>query len=400
MTRSYWQIHAKGPEHRCDVAVIGGGIVGCSAAYWLTRARPDLRVAIVDQGQLASGASGRNAGFILQGAGSDYLLDVRRFGQERAKRLYRFTRENRDQIFEQFGAAAQVESTGSLVVAGSEEEDRRLQEAVGMMRSDGAPAMYFSADETNRRISGRDFLGSLYAPSGAVMNPVSLVQAVGRASGADVLENHQVQHIEPASEGVSIETSVRMVRAERVVVALNAYLPMLFPALGRYVRPVRAQMLATTPLSERWLDVPVYSHDGFYYVRQSRSGIILAGGGRRRHEAVEVGYDVVTTRPVQDDIEAYLRRHFPKASGMRVDLRWSGIMGFSPDGLPVLGPIPGLAGSFFAAGFSGHGMAYGFRFGKLLADLIADREDVEGADLFSADRFEVPPQAAAAAAAS
>lgn len=82
---------------------------------------------------------------------------------------------------------------------------------------------------------------------------------------------------------------------------------------------------------------------------------------------------------------------------MRVDLRWSGIMGFSPDGLPVLGPVPGLAGSFFAAGFSGHGMAYGFRFGKLLADLMADREDVDGADLFSADRFDVPPQAAAAA---
>lgn len=396
--RSYWQIHSKGPEHRCDVAVIGGGIVGCSAAYWLRRARPNESIAIVEKGTIASGASGRNAGFLLQGAGSDYLLDWRRYGAERAKRLYRFTRENRDLIFSKIGSAAQLESSGSLVAAGSEEEDQRLREAVGIMRSDGAPVMYFSAEETNRRISGRGFLGSLYSPSGAMVNPVSLVSTIARRSGADLLENHEVQRIEADGDAVVIETPVRIIRADRVIVAVNAWLPTLFPTLGRFVRPVRAQMLATTPFPQQWLDVPVYSHDGYYYVRQSRSGIVLAGGARHKHEPLEIGYDEATTKPVQDEIEAYLRRHFPKTGGMTIDLRWSGVMGFSPDGLPVYGAVPGLPGSVWAGGFTGHGMAYGFRFGKLLAHVMTDDTAGEPIDLFSADRFDASSSRTAAAA--
>lgn len=395
MTRSYWQIHSKGPEHRCDIAVIGGGIVGCSTAFWLSKTLPGCRVAIVERGQLASGASGRNAGFLLQGAGSDYLKDCHRYGSDRAKRLYRFTRENRDLIFREIGSAAQLESSGSLVVAGSEDEDRRLREAVSIMRSDGAPVVYFSAEETNRRVSGRGFHGSLYAPSGAMMNPVSLVSAAAKTSGADILENHAVQRIESSGEAVLIETPVRVIRASRVIVAVNAWLPTLFPSLGRYVRPVRAQMLATAPLPERWLDVPVYSHEGSYYVRQSRNGILLAGGARPMHEESEIGYDAVTTDSVQGAIEDYLVRHFPKAAGMQVEMRWAGVMGFSPDALPTYGPVPGLNGSFWAAGFTGHGMAYGFRFGKLLAELMADKTDVEGADLFTADRFDSPSRMAA-----
>ena len=398
MSRSYWQKHEKGPEFRCDIAIIGGGIIGCSAAYWLSRVLPDRHVAIVEQGTLASGASGRNAGFLLQGAGSDYRKDCTLFGAEKARRLLRFTRENRDLLFEEIGLAGQLESSGSLVAAGSELEDRRLQEAVSLLRSDGTPAIYFPWEETSRRISGRGFFGSLYVPSGAMMNPVSLVSAIAKKSNADILEHHPVQLVEARSDGVHIETSARIVRAERVLVAVNAWLPTLFPTLGRYVRPVRAQMLATEPMGDRWLDVPVYSHDGYYYVRQTRTGIVLAGGARQLHEDVEVGYDIGPTAPVQADIEIYLRQHFPRCAGMQVDLRWSGTMGFSPDALPVVGPLPEIPGSLWAAGFTGHGMGYGFRFGKLLADEMAYGRHAEGADLFSVDRFDSSTPSAAAAA--
>lgn len=85
---------------------------------------------------------------------------------------------------------------------------------------------------------------------------------------------------------------------------------------------------------------------------------------------------------------------------MQVDVRWAGTMGFSPDSLPVYGTLPGVEGSIWAAGFTGHGMAYGFRFGKLLADVVADRGGVDEADLFSVDRFDAAAHSAAASAAS
>lgn len=397
-SRSYWQKHAKGPEYRCDIAVIGGGIVGCSAAYWLSRGMPERRVAIVEQGTLASGASGRNAGFLLQGAGSDYCKDHVLYGADRARRILRFTRESRDLLFQEIGTSAQLESSGSLVVAGTEAEDRRLQEAVSLLRSDGTPAVYFPPGETSRRISGRGFVGSVYVPSGAMMNPVSLISSIAKKSGADVLEHHPVELIEPRTDGVYIETSARIVRAEQVVVAVNAWLPTLFPSLARFVRPVRGQMLATQPMMERWLDVPVYSHDGFYYVRQTRTGILLAGGARHLHQDAEVGYDCLPTAPVQADIEDYLRQHFPRSAGMQVEMRWGGTMGFSPDALPVVGSLSEMPGSLWAAGFTGHGMSYGFRFGKLLADMMANERQIEGADLFSVDRFDASQPKAAAAA--
>ena len=387
MSTSYWQQHAKGPEYRCDIAIVGGGLIGCSVAYWLSRILPDRHVAIVERGTLASEASGRNAGFLLQGLGSDYGKDCARFGNVRAKRLLRFTRENRDLLFQEIGSAAQLEASGSLVVAGTETEDNQLQKSVFNLRSDGTPAVYFSPDETRRRISARGFLGSIYIPSGAVMNPVSLVSAIAKNAKADVLEHHFVQGIEARSDGAYIETSERVIRAERVVVAVNAWLPTLFPSLSRYVRPIRGQMLATKALSERWLDAPIYSHDGYYYVRQTRTGVILAGGARHLHADKEVGYDSRTTAPVQADIEAYLRRHFPKCAGMKVQTRWGGIMGFSPDGLPIVGSLPDIPGSLWAAGFTGHGLGCGFRLGKLLAEEVASGGRAEDADLFTVDRF-------------
>lgn len=387
MDLSYWQKHAKEPEYHCDIAVIGGGVVGCSAAYWLRKILPNTRVAILERDRIASGASGRNAGFLLQGAGSDYVRDYLTYGSERARRLLRFTRENRDLLFREIGSEAQLESKGSLVVAGSEEEDSRLRQAVPGLRADGTPAVYLDSDETSRRISSRGFFGSLYVPSGAVMNPVSLVTSLARRSAATVLEHHDVRSIDVDRDDVIIETSIRNVRATRVIVAINAWLPILFPDLARFVRPVRAQMISTTPMPQRWLDVPVYSHDGYYYVRQTRSGVVLAGGARHLHVNEEVGYELRTTLSVQRDIESYLKRHFPSCTDLQVDLRWAGTMGFSPDLLPCFGSLSRIPGSLWAAGFSGHGMCYGFRFGKMLAEMMAGRTDVENSSMFKADRF-------------
>ena len=372
---------------QADVAVVGGGIVGASAAYWLKRLRPSLRVVLVEAGRLASGASGRNAGFILQGVAPDYLTDVERYGTERARRLWQFTKENRDLIFSELrGRAFALEASGSLLVAATAEENDRLRAAVHRMRTAGTAVAYVPPEETNRRILSRGFFGSLYIPSGAMMNPAALVRHVAEQSGAQVLEHHRVLDLVPAGDGAVLETPLRRVRAGRVVLALGAYLPLLVPDLRTWVRPVRAQMLATGP-SERWLQVPIYSHQGYFYLRQAPDGRVLLGGARHLHVETEVGYEDATTPALQDDLELYLRGFFPHTAGLAVAHRWSGTMGFSPDGLPVLGEVPGLPGGVWATGFTGHGMGYGFRFGRLLADLALGAARPEGLDLFNVERF-------------
>lgn len=389
MTLSFWQQRNREPELRCSVAVVGGGIVGCSTAFWLRRLRPDLDVALVERSTLAAGASGRNAGFLLQGASPDYITDRERYGAERARRLWHFTRESREQLFAELRAdATRMEATGSLTVAGSPEEDERLQACVSVMRADGASVAYRPPADTNRRIRARGFLGSLYVPSGGVVDPLALVRTLAAESRVPVHDHHEVLSVEEGQGTVVLETPRRRIRADRVVLALNAYLPQLFPELGRYVRPVRAQMLATERATERWLPLPVYSHEGYYYVRQAADGAVLVGGARHLHRDVEVGYVDATTGGLQRDLESYLARHFPRAEGLRTVHRWSGVMGFSPDHLPVLGELPGVAGSYWAGGFTGHGMGYGFRFGRLMAELLVGRSEPDDLDLFTAARFD------------
>ncbi|HYE58868.1 MAG TPA: FAD-binding oxidoreductase [Rhodothermales bacterium] len=392
-TFSFWQRLGAAEDLACDVAVVGGGIAGVSTAYWLRRLRPNARVALVEGHRLAHGASGRNAGFLLQGAGSDYALDVARHGRETARRLWALTRENRDSLLAELDPAAfTFEPAGSLVAAGTPEEGARLRTAVPMMRADGYPAAYLTPADLHRRIKGQGFFGGLYVTTGGTLDPAALVRHIAARSEATVLEHHLVSDVHHWGKRLVLETRERRVVADRVVFALNAYAPLLLPSLAAYVRPVRAQMLATERMLPRWLSQPVYSHDGFFYIRQHPSGHVLVGGARHLHEAHEVGHDDATTGALQADLEAYLQQHFPHTQGVKVERRWSGVMGFSPDGLPVVGTVPGSDGALFACGFTGHGMAYGFRVGRMLAELALGLPAAD-ADLFAPERLTTGGQA-------
>lgn len=387
-TVSFWQRTHHQADVACDVAIVGGGIIGVSTAFWLSKLEPRTRIVIVDADASAAGASGRNAGFLLQGVTSDYVTDRLRFGEERSRRLWQFTRENRDLIVRHADKRAiALETSGSLVVAGSAEEDERLQQSVQALRADGNAVSYLPPSEVARRIESREFLGALYVTTGAALDPVALVRHVAEKSGADVLTGHRVAGISTSGSRIILETRERRVFAERVVLTVGSYLPQLLPALSTYVRPVRAQMLATEPQPSRWLTLPIYSHGGFFYLRQLSDGQILLGGARHLHEREEVGYEDRTTPALQTDLERYLQSHFPQTKGVRIARRWSGTMGFSPDGLPVAGEVPGLQNAHFATGFTGHGMGYGFRFGRMMAEWVSGDPAPPNFDLFSAQRF-------------
>ena len=389
MSVSFWQQTSPADVAAYDVIVVGGGIVGCSTAYWLRRRRSRLRVALVEAYSIGHGATGRNAGFLLQGTDTDYLTDIDTYGPYRAKQLWRFTRDNRNLIESELqGQAFDLIARGSLLVAGTEEQDARLQATVPPLRTIGAPVVYLSAKETNRRLGAEGFRGSLFVTSGAMVNPMRLVQHIASASRAHVLEYHPVQAVVPDGDHYRLETGGRRLEAGQVVLALGAYLPQLVPELEPYVRPVRAQMLATAPADAQHIKVPAYTDAGEFYIRQVHNGQVLLGGARHRHAADEVGYTDTTTKAVQEDLEQYLHAHFPWARELAVGQRWSGTMGFSPDRLPAVGAVPDQPGNFWASGFTGHGMSYGFRMGKLLAALVLGDTQPEGYDLFTASRFE------------
>ncbi|WP_420457043.1 NAD(P)/FAD-dependent oxidoreductase [Rubrivirga sp.] len=378
-TVSLWQ---RTPRIEADVAVVGGGVIGTATAWALGRLAPDLRVVIVEAERLAFGASGRNAGFLLLGTVSDYTSAVDAHGRDAARRIWAFTREAYE-LSAEVGARHDVgfQATGSVIAAGTDAEADRLRRSRALLSEDGVETRFLDGPAANAHLGSAGYHGLLVVPTGGVIDPARLVRALAAESGAEVVEGWRATAVE--SEGGRVRLAADgggEVVADRVLVATNAFLPQLLPTLADVVRPVRAQMLATAPAPPT-LAAPVYSHDGYFYLRQRPDGRVLLGGARHLHRDAEVGPDDATTDALQADLARYLATHFPSLADVPVERRWSGPMGFSPDGLPVLGAVPGVPGARFAAGFTGHGMAYALRFGSLAARTLLDESD-PALDLF------------------
>jgi glycine/D-amino acid oxidase-like deaminating enzyme len=147
-------------------------------------------------------------------------------------------------------------------------------------------------------------------------------------------------------------------------------------------------MLLTAPVADQVADRPVYSDRGYRYWRQLADGRVTLGGWRNTAFDDEVGFDDQPTTAVQARLDAHLRGVL--GVDAPVERRWAGTMGFTPDRLPLVGPVPGLPGVFVCAGYSGHGMGFAFEAARLLVDHVVDGSPLPGWLLPNRDAASVP----------
>src|SRR6195256_5476693 len=173
---------------RADVLVIGGGIAGTSLVYQLEKRR--IGAILVERGHLASGASGRNAGFLLAGVADCYAEAVRIFGREKAKEVWHITDENHDRMLEAVaGDEVGHRRLGSATLASGDEERVRLEESAQLLRDDGFEAQW----------DGK----ALVNPRDGEINPAAMVGALAsRARRGTIREGVEVTTIESAHGGV------------------------------------------------------------------------------------------------------------------------------------------------------------------------------------------------------
>jgi len=374
MTVSLWQDRSADASHRADLLVVGAGISGASAAYWLAEEGQD--VAVVDSAAVAAGASGKSAGMLLLGTADPYSRVVDLYGRERAKEVWAFTRDCRAALKERVldpgdDAAIRLVRTGTVSAAVSEHELTEIRRSGALLNEDG----FFHEDldeATMREAFGSDaFFGGLRDPDGMTVDPARLTERVldlARERGARVFEHHAVFAIDSGDDGVVVRTSRGTFEAEMVLLCANAYSPLLHPHLGGRVIPARGQMLATEPLPERVVPWGVYCDFGYEYFWQLHTGEVVAGGWRQNAEDEEKGYSDETTEAIQDGVWEFMRRAVPALEGKRVTHRWGGVMGFSGDGLPFIGELPGKPRVKYLAGHTGHGFGFGFLAAKKLVE--------------------------------
>ena len=362
MTVSYWQDASAEQTIECDVCVVGAGLVGSYTARLLTGR--GQRVCLLEARHVAAGASGRNAGMVLTGTAYYYHEALRQYGRELAREVWELTRHNRDiarGLSEEFGTPWQP--VGSLLLALDDTEAEDLERAAQAMREDDIPANYTHKDPTKR-----GFIAAIVQPDDAGIHPVRFTRALAASSGAQIYEQSEVFAIEPLpGGGLEVRSRRVAVRCGKVALCTNAYAPLLHPYFEGKVLPTRGQILCTGPLGVTVLTQLCYADYGYEYFRQLPDGRLLLGGWRHHFRETEVGYEDRVTSGVQAGLEGFMARYFPEAKGARITHRWSGTMGFSVDGIPLVGSLPDMPEVYFAVGFTGHGLGYGLATAEWLA---------------------------------
>ncbi len=392
MTVSLWQRNPTHTTEQCDVAIIGAGISGLSAAIELESR--GISAIVLEAEYAGSKASGRNAGFLIRGAAENYANASKKLGRETTQFLWEWTQENL-QGLKRLG----IESTpgyarrASCVLALGEPEHSELIEAHAMMREDGMRSELIEPKDAPRDPiwrSGKPTIGLLNSED-AVCSPIELVQLLGATlSSTPVFEDAEVYRIEDDGNRIRLRTRAVDVICSRVLVCTNAYAAGLLNDLEGVITPNRGQMLAIRPRkrSDSRLEYAYYLNHGSEYVRSAPNDQIIFGGCRTYYASEEATSSDETSRKVQSHLEQFVRELI--TTEYDITARWSGIMGFSPDGMPVVDRVRvhTLENDhiWFCGGLTGHGMSMGYQTGRHAVRVMLEGESTR----FGLNRFNKP----------
>jgi len=389
----------------CDVAIIGSGIAGAATAYWLLKADPSCSVVVLERGLTpAWGATGRNGGQLLPFV-ADWQSFVQRVGKEDAERRRAIEQSAIPMVREfcrKHGADCELRQNGTLLLCNDQEVFDGLQrdaQAQGFCEIWDAERCHVELGDC-----ASTYAGGVLWPIGGQLWAAKLCEALLQAAvqlGAVTRTGCEVSEIRSCGNGAGdggssaeLLTSLGLLHARRcTVVCTNGYAAELLPELQDFVKPVRGQVLLTAPIAEKhrkpWNIItyapatkPGQAYGSSEYLIQRADGRVVFGGARHVVAGSEVG--VKDDSRVRCDIATRLRAllfrlGFPEEA-VQVERDWSGVMGYTTDGAPVLGPLPGRPGVLACLGFTGHGMPQAFPVARAVAEMALSADGAAAPD--------------------
>jgi len=360
----------------CDVCIIGGGYTGLSAALDLAERGYD--VVLLEAERIGWGASGRNGGQIVTNFARGMVDIEAHYSADDCRRMWAIAEEAKSLLharIERHDIACDVKS-GYLYVATKQRHMNMLEEEANAWQSRYGydQLRLIPANDIEEHVETSAYCGGMLDAGGGHLHPLNYALGLARAAqkaGAKLVEGARVTALETGARPIA-HTAAGYVRARYLLLCCNAYLAGLERQLQRYVMPVATYLIATAPLGEtraRALipnDVAIADLNFVLdYYRLSADGRLLFGG--------PLSYSTLDPPNLERLTRRRMMRVFPQLSDVTIDHVWGGYVAITRNRYPHLGRL-GPA-TFFAHGFSGHGLALSGMAGQLMAEAIAGQAE-------------------------
>ncbi len=369
-----------------DVAVVGGGFTGLWTAYYLKKADPHLRVAVLEREIAGFGASGRNGGWCHTTFPGSREAAAKTHGRQAVvdqQRALHATVTEIARVVADEAIDARFHIGGQLDLATTPVQLLRARDALDYERSWGFGEDDYAmlgAAEMRERIRVAGCLGAVYTPHGAAVDPARLARGLAdvvERLGVPIYERTPVTRIEPHLAA----TASGDVRADVVVRATEAFTPEL-PGYERAVVPIYSLMIGTEPLPDSfWDEVGWSDHEVFgdfrfliFYAMHTDDGRIAIGGrGAPYHFGSRLSERYERVTKVQDHLRRLLGELFPTIGDARVTHHWGGAIAASRDWYSSVG-LDRPSGMAWAGAYVGDGVSTTNLAARTLRDLILEHE--------------------------
>lgn len=368
---------------RADVCIVGGGYTGLWTAIQLKQQQPALDIVIIEKDLCGSGASGRNGGCLMTWS-TKYLSMKRFFGEREA---YRLVQESEEALFRirdfchEHGIEAELRLHGSIFTATNKAQLGTMSPTMDeLTRNEINSWERWTPEKVTQQSGSTRHIEGHFSPVGGSVQPALLVRGLKRVAesfGIRIYENTAMDNL-TEGQPVTVHTREGNITAEKLVLAINAWMPTKFPSFSNSVVLVSSDIIITEPLPELLAEIGL--EDGkavldsrifVHYYRTTPDGRLMMGKGGNLfayNNKVLPAFDQASR--YSQELQNTLTDFFPSLHSAHIDRTWNGASDRSATGFPFFGKLNGQPNVFYGLGYSGNGVGQTYMGGQILSSLV------------------------------
>ncbi len=371
-----------------DVCIIGGGYTGLWTALQLKQKKPELDIVIIDKGLCGSGASGRNGGCMLTWS-TKYPSLKRLYGEQEACRLVRASEEAlyhiRDFCLEH-SIDAQLRLDGTLYTATNQAQQGGMNSVIKQLKNRAINSwQHWSQQQVQQEAGSNRHIEGYFSPAAGSVQPGLLVRGLRRVAesmGVRIYENTPMETLYE-EQPVIVKTPLGNISAEKVVLAINAWMPQKYPQFNKNIVLVSSDMAITKPIPEQLRKIGltdgkavVDSRIFVHYYRTTPEGRLMLGKGGNTfafNNRMLQAFDQPSQYQAQ--LRNALDSFFPTLKDSAIERTWTGPSDRSATGLPFFGHLNNHKNIIYGLGYSGNGVGQTYMGGQILSSLVLELDN-------------------------